>query len=126
QITTDVAGERTSVPELAGTPRPGRLLVNDQELSYAKVRLDEHSSSNLEKVIAGCDDAFTRAELWNLANGMVRDGDMPMERSLSLLEEALPHDPAVALLDPVLRFADAAVDQYAPSDEYARARRRLT
>ena len=36
-----------SVGELAGEPRPDLVLVNDDDLSYAKIRLDEHSLGTL-------------------------------------------------------------------------------
>jgi len=43
----DVAGPRTVIPELAGQPRPDLVLVNDDDLTYAKIRLDEHSLRTL-------------------------------------------------------------------------------
>ena len=43
RVETDVAGPRTVVPELAGQPRPDLVLVNDDDLTYAKIRLDDHS-----------------------------------------------------------------------------------
>ena len=42
-----MAGPRTLVPELAGQPRPDLVLVNDDDLSYAKIRLDDHSLRTL-------------------------------------------------------------------------------
>src|SRR5690606_20955419 len=42
-VDTDIDGELTEIPELVGKPRPALLLVNDDDLAYAKVRLDEHS-----------------------------------------------------------------------------------
>ncbi len=47
RIETDVAGPRTVVPELAGQPRPDLVLVNDEDLTYAKIRLDDHSLRTL-------------------------------------------------------------------------------
>src|SRR4029077_7439955 len=47
EIETDVAGPRTVVPELAGQPRPDLVLVNDDDLTYAKIRLDPHSLRTL-------------------------------------------------------------------------------
>ena len=43
RIETDIAGERTEVPELVGLKQPDLLLVNDDDLTYAKVRLDPRS-----------------------------------------------------------------------------------
>jgi aminopeptidase N len=47
RVETDVAGPRTEVPELAGQPRPDLVLVNDDDLTYAKIRLDGHSLRTL-------------------------------------------------------------------------------
>ena len=41
RVETDVAGPRTVVTELAGQPRPDLVLVNDDDLTYAKIRLDD-------------------------------------------------------------------------------------
>ena len=42
-IETDVSGASTEVPALVGQTRPDLVLVNDEDLTYAKIRLDEHS-----------------------------------------------------------------------------------
>ena len=47
RVETDVAGPRTVVAELAGQPRPDLVLVNDEDLTYAKIRLDAHSLRTL-------------------------------------------------------------------------------
>ena len=43
RIELDVDGELTPVPELVGRARPAVVLLNDDDLSYAKVRLDAES-----------------------------------------------------------------------------------
>src|SRR5262249_6438016 len=43
RVELDVDGELTAVPQLAGRHRPDVVLLNDDDLSYAKVRLDEAS-----------------------------------------------------------------------------------
>ena len=47
RVEIDVTGERTEVPELVGEARPDLVLVNDDDLTYAKIRLDEHSLRTL-------------------------------------------------------------------------------
>ncbi|MGH3421636.1 MAG: ERAP1-like C-terminal domain-containing protein, partial [Streptosporangiaceae bacterium] len=47
RVETDVAGPRTVIPELVGQPRPDLVLVNDDDLTYAKIRLDDHSLRTL-------------------------------------------------------------------------------
>src|SRR5699024_8743922 len=39
----DVDGELTELPDLAGRPWPLILLINDEDMAYAKVRLDARS-----------------------------------------------------------------------------------
>ncbi|HLH57790.1 MAG TPA: aminopeptidase N, partial [Streptosporangiaceae bacterium] len=51
RVETDVAGARTEVAELAGQHRPDLVLVNDDDLTYAKIRLDEHSLGTLVQAI---------------------------------------------------------------------------
>ncbi|WP_168581824.1 aminopeptidase N [Gephyromycinifex aptenodytis] len=43
RIEMDVQGASTPVPDLIGQPRPDLLLVNDDDLAYAKIALDEQS-----------------------------------------------------------------------------------
>ena len=41
RLELDVAGERTEVPGLVGARRPEVLVLNDDDLTYAKVRPDK-------------------------------------------------------------------------------------
>ncbi len=43
RVEIDVVGARTEVPELVGVPAPDLLLLNDDDLTFAKIRLDERS-----------------------------------------------------------------------------------
>ncbi len=43
RIEIEANGERTEVPELVGLARPDLVLLNDDDLTFAKVRLDPHS-----------------------------------------------------------------------------------
>ena len=47
RVELDITGERTAVPELVGHPRPDLVLVNDDDLTYCKLRLDEHSLATI-------------------------------------------------------------------------------
>ena len=46
-VETDIEGERTVVDELVGQRQPDLLLLNDGDLTYAKIRLDERSLATL-------------------------------------------------------------------------------
>ena len=76
RVETDVAGARTVIGELAGQPRPDLVLVNDEDLTYAKIRLDDHSLRTLVDSIADITDSLPAALCWSAAWDMCRDGEM--------------------------------------------------
>jgi aminopeptidase N len=72
----DVTGERTEVPELLGTRQPELLLLNDADLTYAKIRLDERSLKVAISDLSRVDDSLARALIWGAAWDMTRDAEM--------------------------------------------------
>ena len=88
-IELDVAGPSTPVPALAGIRQPDLLLVNDDDLTYAKVRLDERSTATL---VAHAETAepLPRAILLGAAWDMTRDGEMRGRDFVTLLLKAIP------------------------------------
>ena len=64
------------MPELVGVAQPDLLLVNDDDLTYAKVRLDERSLATVVARVADIDDPLPRTLCWGAAWDMTRDGEM--------------------------------------------------
>lgn len=75
RIELDVDGERTEVPELVGMKRPDLVLVNDEDLAYAKIRLDERSLEVAMEHLEDIDDPLARALVWGAAWDAVRDAE---------------------------------------------------
>jgi aminopeptidase N len=75
RIELDVAGPSTSVPELVGLTRPALVLVNDDDLAYAKIRLDEQSLAVAIEHLADIEDPLARALVWGAAWDATRDGE---------------------------------------------------
>ncbi len=73
---TDVKGDLTEVPALVGQQRPDLVLLNDGDLTYAKVRLDERSLATVVGNIDRFVDSLPRALAWGAAWDMTRDGEM--------------------------------------------------
>jgi aminopeptidase N len=108
---------RVPLTPLAGAATPGLLVINDGDLSYAKIRLDERSWQAVTKALSTVEDQLTRALLWNTARDMVRDGELPAERFLALVETHLPAEPAVAVVEAVLDFARFEIaDRFLPPE----------
>jgi aminopeptidase N len=106
---------RTVLPGLADVARPDLLVINDGDLSYAKVRLDERSWEAVTAGLSTLEDQLTRALLWNTARDMVRDGDLPAADFLALVETHLPTEPVVSVVEAVLAFGRQEIaDRYLP------------
>ncbi|WP_299035594.1 aminopeptidase N [uncultured Pseudokineococcus sp.] len=78
RVELDVDGERTEVPELAGRPRPALLLLNDDDLAYAKVRLDPQSLATAVEHLSLIEEGLPRTLVWGAAWDMARDAEMPV------------------------------------------------
>ncbi len=74
-LETDIDGELTSINELVGTKRPDFVLLNDNDLAYAKVRLDSHSHKVAMSNLSGIEDSLARTLVWTAAWDATRDGE---------------------------------------------------
>jgi aminopeptidase N len=75
-VEIDVTGERTEVPDLVGVRQPELLLLNDNDLAYAKIRLDERSLKVAITDLSRIEDSLARALIWGAAWDMTRDAEM--------------------------------------------------
>ncbi|MGW8603108.1 aminopeptidase N [Streptomyces sp. NPDC055893] len=108
---------QTEPAELTG-PRPALVVLNDQDLTYAKLRFDQPSLEAALRGLSRIPDALTRAVIWNALRDMVRDGDL---RPADYLEVALAHlaeETELALVQGVLGFARTQIaDRYVTAEE---------
>ncbi|MFG3201740.1 aminopeptidase N [Streptomyces sp. NPDC048192] len=112
------------VPQSAPQPigkRPALLLLNDGDLTYAKIRFDADSFTTLRSSLSGLPDPLTRAVAWNALRDAVRDGELPPAAYLDTARAHLPRETDLALVQGVLAFASGQIaDQYlAPEDRPA-------
>jgi len=113
RVEVDVAGDRTEVPALAGELQPDLVLVNDDDLTYAKIRLDDRSLRTLISSIGGFADSLPAALCWAAAWDMVRDGEMAARDYVSLVLGGLDSITDISVLQTVLRQAAAATRRFA-------------
>ncbi|MFE6817904.1 aminopeptidase N [Streptomyces sp. NPDC057677] len=108
---------QTEPAELTG-PRPALVVLNDQDLTYAKLRFDQPSLEAALRGLSRIPDALTRAVIWNALRDMVRDGDL---RPADYLDVALAHlteETELALVQGVLGFARTQIaDRYVTAEE---------
>ena len=113
RVELEVAGEATAVPALVGLPQADLLLLNDDDLTYAKIRLDPHSLATVVDNLAGLDEPLARALCWSAAWDMVRDAELPTRSWLALVRRALPGETDINLATATLGRASTALALYA-------------
>jgi aminopeptidase N len=106
------AAPRTVVAALAGEPAADLLLLNDGDLTYAKIRLDEESTAALPTVLPLIGDSLARAVLWAATLDAVVDGERPVAELVTLVLTALPVESEVVIVEDVLRATRSLVDRY--------------
>ncbi|WP_315503261.1 aminopeptidase N [Actinomyces radicidentis] len=89
RVELDIDGQRTEVPELVGTRRADVIVLNDDDLTYAKVRLDQASLSTGLEHVAEFADSLPRSIVLASAWDMVRDGELAASRFLDAALAAL-------------------------------------
>jgi aminopeptidase N len=112
RVEVDVTGELTDIPELVGLAQPDLVLVNDDDLSYAKVRLDPRSLRTLIDGIAAFTQSLPAAICWCAAWDMVRDAEMPARDYLSLVCAGADSIADISVLQPVLQQAASGIRVY--------------
>jgi aminopeptidase N len=121
----DIVGERTPVPQLAGVERPDLLLVNDGDLAFAKVRLDERSIDTVISSLSKIDDPLTRALCYSAAWDMTRDGELAARRFVDLVCSHAAHEAEIVLLERLVAQALRVVDVYGDPGNRSAARRQI-
>ncbi|MDQ1512224.1 MAG: aminopeptidase, partial [Microbacteriaceae bacterium] len=71
----DVAGERTEVPDVLGKPRPALVLLNDDDLAYTKIRLDDVSLATAIDHLASIESPLARSLVWSAVWDATRDAE---------------------------------------------------
>ena len=112
RVELDIAGSVTEVPELVGHGRPDLILINDRDLTYAKIRLDDQSLRTLIGHIGGLTDQLAAALCWAAAWDMTRDAELRARDFAALVRSGAASIRQVAVLERVLAQASMAIRRY--------------
>jgi aminopeptidase N len=113
RVELDVDGELTEVPELTGERRPAVVLLNDDDLSYAKVRLDEVSLATVRGHVGDFTESLPRALVWSAAWDMTRDGELAARDYLELVLAGIAKESDIGVVQSLHRQVKLAIDLYA-------------
>ncbi|MEW2083762.1 aminopeptidase N [Streptomyces sp. NPDC005283] len=112
RIELDVDGERTDVPFPQNTRRPAVILLNDDDLTYAKVRLDEESLRVVTEHLGDFTESLPRALCWASAWDMTRDGELATRDYLSLVLSGIGKESDIGVVQSLHRQVKLAIDLY--------------
>ena len=125
RLEIDVVGPVTDVPALVGIEQPDLLLLNDDDLTFAKIRLDERSLATLTSSLAELDSSLARALCWSAAWDMTRDAEMRGRDFVELVCNGVAGESDIITVQSVLRQAASTVDLYVDPSHRATAKSRL-
>ena len=111
RLEVDIAGARTEVAVMAGKRVADLVLLNDDDLTWAKIRLDERSLATVRGGgLSGIEDPLARALIWASAWDMTRDAELPVGEYLQLVIGGIGAESDIALVEDALKRARAAID----------------
>jgi len=120
----DLEGPLTEVADLVGERQPDLVLLNDGDLTYAKIRLDERSLATAIEHIDKLDDSLARALLWGATWDMTRDAEMSATDFVALVLRGLGTETDQTAVSRLPLYARTAVTYY--SDTATRDQLRAT
>ena len=113
RLEVDVVGADTALTEVVGLPVADLLLVNDDDLTWAKVRLEQRSlQAVLDGAIPRIADSLPRALLWASLWDMTRDAELPAGDYLRVVLDGAGAETDVGVVERLLLQARQAVDSY--------------
>ena len=112
RVEADIAGERTILDALAGEQQPDLVLVNDDDLTYAKIRLDSRSLATLITGIGEFTEPLPAALCWAAAWDMCRDAELAARDYVQLVSSGVDHAEEISVAQTLLRQASAALRRF--------------
>jgi aminopeptidase N len=109
----DVVGAKTEVPALVGRPQPALLLVNDDDLTFAKIRLDERSMATLVDHVGDFAESLPRTLSWAAAWDMTRDAELATRDYVALVQRGIGRESDIGVVQSLLLQARTALSLYA-------------
>ncbi|MFB7597355.1 aminopeptidase N [Streptomyces sp. NPDC056160] len=108
----DVDGARTVVAELAGQDAPELVLVNDDDLTYCKIRFDETSLATLREHLGALTDPLARALCWSALWNLTRDALLPARGFIDLVLRFAGRESDIGVLQMLHAWAESSLVHY--------------
>ncbi|HVF12387.1 MAG TPA: ERAP1-like C-terminal domain-containing protein, partial [Actinomycetota bacterium] len=125
-LEADATDQRTEVSDLRGEKVPDLLLVNDEDLAYSRIRLDEGSIKSLTTGLRLLDDSLARSLCWSATWDMMRSAEMPARQYLDLVLNNIDTETDVGLAQTSIARMQTAIYLYVAPQNREEHLRRIT
>ncbi|MFN8088866.1 MAG: aminopeptidase N [Mycobacterium sp.] len=109
----DIEGDVTDLPALQGVSRGKLILVNDDDLTYCSLRLDDESLATALTRIADIAEPLPRTLVWSAAWEMTRDAELKARDFVALVSAGVHAESDVGVAQRLILQAQAALNSYA-------------
>ncbi|WP_405376063.1 MULTISPECIES: aminopeptidase N [unclassified Microbacterium] len=124
-IELDVDGDLTEVSDLVGHRQPDLVLLNDQDLAYAKIRLDERSLRTAVEHLAKISDPLARSLVWGAAWDQTRDAEASASEYIELVLRNIGTETESTTVRTTLGQLQLAANSYVAPESRDAARERV-
>ena len=122
RVELDIDGPTTDVPELVGMKRSALILLNDDDLAYAKIRLDEVSLATAKAHLQDFKESLPRTLVSASAWDAARDGETPARDYVDFVLATIGSESDSTVIMVLLRQLATALHYYvAPAHQKATA-----
>ncbi|WP_131785365.1 aminopeptidase N [Protofrankia symbiont of Coriaria ruscifolia] len=126
RVELDVVGALTEVPKLVGARQPDLVLLNDDDLTYAKVRLDDRSLATLIDSIGSIRESLPRTLCWAAAWDMTRDAELAARDYVKLVLSGVDAEDDIGVVQSLLAKAQLTINTYGDPANRTQALRELS
>ena len=108
----DITGERTAVPQLVQQSSADLVLLNDDDLTFTKIRFDAGSLATLDTHIGDLHASLPRSLAWTGLTDMLRDAELPASRYVRLVLNGVGRESSLSVVQTLLAQGRVAVELY--------------
>jgi aminopeptidase N len=124
-VELDMAGMSTAISEYVGEPEADLIIVNDGDMTYAKMRFDEKSIETLKSHLGAIDDSLARALCLSASWDMLRDAEISSEDFVDIVLAGLPNETEISVVTSLGEQLATAVDLYTRPEKRITLRARV-
>ena len=125
RVELDVDGDLTEVPALKGQKRPDLVLLNDEDLAYAKIRLDDRSLATAIGHLGKISDPLARSLVWGAAWDQTRDAEASPSAYIDLVLRNIGAETESTTVRTTLAQLQLAANSYVAPEKRSAAREKV-